>query len=254
MGRVLEPEVMEGDDEAVAYDEFDRIWGEIIFQGFVESALRMGVSCGRVLDVGTGSGRLAIRLAKLNPELEIVGIDLSDSMLKLAERNAAREGVSTVKFLKADAKCLPFETNSVDMVISHQFLHQLADPGIALREINRVARRDGAILVRDVRRLPEPFMSLMLPIWVCRYSPRLRALATDSFRAGLTSADLRRCVTEAGIERARITKQLLTHISIERPANPRAPDIPRHKPSWSLARSTSWPVRLAKSFYVSAPD
>ena len=190
MGRVLEPEVMEGDDEDVAYDEFDRIWGEIIFQGFVESALRMGVSCGRVLDVGTGSGRLAIRLAKLNSELEIVGIDLSDSMLKLAGRNAAREGVSTVTFLKADAKCLPFETNSVDMVISHQFLHQLAEPAIALREINRVARRDGAILVRDVRRLAEPFMSLVLPICVCRYSPRLRALATDSFRAGFTAAKL----------------------------------------------------------------
>src|SRR5437867_1944455 len=98
MGRVLEPEVMEGDDEAAEYDELDRMWEDVIFQGFAEAALRMGVRQGRVLDVGTGSGRIAIRLAKLNPSLSIDGIDLSQSMLDLARTNAVREGITSVTF------------------------------------------------------------------------------------------------------------------------------------------------------------
>src|SRR6185369_6875750 len=108
-GRVLEPEVMEGDTEAAAYDELDRLWGDVILQGFAESALRMGVEEGQVLDVGTGSGRVAIRLAKLNSKLAIHGIDLSHSMLDLARRNAAEHGVANVNFSLGDAKRIGFD-------------------------------------------------------------------------------------------------------------------------------------------------
>src|SRR5215475_9113742 len=106
MGRVLEPEVMEGEDEAAAYDELDRMWGDVLFQGFAESALAMGVGRGRVLDVGTGSGRIAIRLARLNPALAIQGIDLSHSMIELARVNAAKAGLTNVQFSVGDAKRL----------------------------------------------------------------------------------------------------------------------------------------------------
>ena len=41
--RVLEKEVMESAEEAKAYDELDRLWGDVLFQGFAESALRMGL-------------------------------------------------------------------------------------------------------------------------------------------------------------------------------------------------------------------
>src|SRR5438309_859865 len=117
MGRVLEPEVMEGEAEAAAYDEMDRLWGDIIFQGFAETALRMGVREGRVLDVGTGSGRVAIRLARLNPRLVIEAIDLSHSMLDLAKANARREGIPNVHFSIADAKRVPFDDGVFDLVI-----------------------------------------------------------------------------------------------------------------------------------------
>ena len=99
MGRVLEPEVMDAAEEAIAYDELERLFGQVLFQGFAESAVRMGVATGRVLDVGTGPGRIAIRVAKLNPGYSIDGIDLSKSMLALAERNARDQGVGHI------AKC-----------------------------------------------------------------------------------------------------------------------------------------------------
>jgi ubiquinone/menaquinone biosynthesis C-methylase UbiE len=247
MGRVLEPEVMEGDTEAAAYDELDRMWGDIIFQGFAESALRMGIREGRILDVGTGSGRVALRLARLNPALTIDAIDLSSSMLDLARLNARRDRVDNVQFSRGDAKQIPYGDHTFDLVICHQLLHQLPDPAVALREINRVAKPEGGILVRDVRRLPEPLMSLVLPLWCLRYSRRLREQTCASFRAGLTYREFRCLLRETGIERAQVRTHLLTHQSIERPASPYEEASIRRLPHYSL------PVRILKSFYVSDP-
>jgi methylase of polypeptide subunit release factors len=106
MGRVLEPEVMEGADEASAYDELERRWGNVIFQGFAESALNMGVASGRVLDVGTGSGWVAIRVARLNPEFQIDAIDLAHSMIQLATANARRERISNITFSHSPIRLL----------------------------------------------------------------------------------------------------------------------------------------------------
>jgi ubiquinone/menaquinone biosynthesis C-methylase UbiE len=244
MGRVLEPEVMEGDAEAAAYDELDRKWGNILFQGFAEAALRMGVRKGRVLDVGTGSGRIAIRLARLNPDLELEGIDLSNSMLDLARRNAARDGISNVTFSPGDAKAIPFPDDTFDLVICHQLLHQLPDPIIALREINRVVKPQGGILVRDVRRLPKLLMEMVLPFWCLGYSDKLREQTSASFRAGLTCREFGSLVEDAGIRNARVRTHLLTHQSLERPASPPAPRQPRKS-----ARSSVF-IRLLKAPYA----
>lgn len=247
MGRVLEPEVMEGDDEAAAYDELDRKWGDVIFQGFAESALWMGVREGRVLDVGTGSGRIAIRLAKLGSSLSIDGIDLSTSMLELARANAARDQVTNVRFSVGDAKRIPYDDGSFDLVICHQLLHQLPDPVVALREIHRVARPDGAILVRDVRRLPEPFMSLVMPLWCFGYSNALRRQTSGSFRAALTRHEFAELVRRAGVSDARIRTHWLTHQSIERVAKPFA------RPAVEPRPVGSWWVRALKANFVSRP-
>jgi ubiquinone/menaquinone biosynthesis C-methylase UbiE len=244
MGRVLEPEVMEGDAEAAAYDELDRMWGDVIFQGFAESALAMGVREGRVLDVGTGSGRIAIRLARLNPALTIEGIDLSHSMIELARVNAAREGLTNVQFSVGDAKRIPYANETFDLVICHQLLHQLPDPAVALREIDRVAKRRGGVLVRDVRRLPEPAMTLAIPFWTFRYSRRLREQTAASFRAGLSVAEFRRLLQDAGVEGAAVRTYWLTHQGIERTATPYAAP--------PLSRLPRYPVvqRFLKSLYL----
>jgi len=238
---------MEGDAEASAYDELDRKWGDVIFQGFAETALHMGVSAGRVLDVGTGSGWIAIRLAKLNPDFAIDAIDLSHSMIELAKVNARREQVGNIAFSIGDAKRIPFDDQTFDLVICHQLLHQLPEPIVALREINRVAKHEGGILVRDVRRLPEPLMSMALPLWCLGYSARLREQTSASFRAGLTGGEFRALVNDAGVERASVRTHLLTHQSIERTAMPYQAGRVDRLPAYPLQ------IRMMKGCFVSHP-
>jgi ubiquinone/menaquinone biosynthesis C-methylase UbiE len=244
MGRVLEPEVMEGAEEATAYNELERLFGEILFQGFAESAVQMGVATGKVLDVGTGPGRIAIRIAKLNPRLSIDAIDLSKSMLSLAERNAREERVGDrIHFSLGDAKRIPFGDQTFDLVVCHNMLHQLPDPLITVKEIDRVTKPHGAILIRDVRRLPGAFMRILLPLYCLRYGQMLRRLTYASYRAGLTIREFTDMASEAGIERAKITRQFITHQSLERPGLPYVPMV--------IGRRGSWILRFARAYYVS---
>lgn len=245
MGRRLEPEVMETAEEAAAYDELDRRFGEILFQGFALSALNMGIDAGRVLDVGTGPGRIAIRLARLNPALVVEGIDLSRSMLALAEQNAERAGVSSrVRFTLGDAKRIPFPDGTFDMVICHNMLHQLPEPLITVKEIVRVAKPEGAILIRDVRRLSSPIMNLVLPFYCIGYSPILRRLTYDSYRAGLTYDEFAEMTRAARIRDARLQKHFITHVSVARPARP-------HRPGPATSPAESLLIRLMRWPYVS---
>ena len=221
MPRILEPEVMESAEEAKAYDELDRLWGDVLFQGFAESALRMGVAEGRVLDVGCGPGRISIRLAKLNPRFKIDGIDLSENMLALARQTAAREGVSeNTKFALGDAKRTPFPDGTFDLVICHNFLHQLPEPLLAVQEIKRVAKTQGAILIRDVRRLPSPLMSILLPLYCLGYGEVLRRLTYDSYYAAMTCSELAEMGKKAGLNGARLRRYFITHVGLERLATP----------------------------------
>ena len=244
MGRVLEPEVMEGAEEAAAYNELDRLFGEILFQGFAESAVRMGVAAGRVLDVGTGPGRIAIRIAKLNPRLSIDAIDLSKNMLALAEQNAREQRVGDrIHFSRGDAKRIPFADETFDLVVCHNMLHQLSDPLSTVKEIVRVTKPQGAILIRDVRRLPTALMSLLLPLYCLRYGRMLRSLTYASYRAGLTIREFSDLAGEAKIERVKITRQFITHQSVERPAG--------QPVSIEIGRGGSWLARFVRALYVS---
>lgn len=244
--RELEPAVMETPAEAAAYDEFDRLFGEILFQGFAESALRMGVARGRVLDAGAGSPRIAVRLARLNPHFSFEVMVLSETMRDLASRCVEAEGMGDrIRIRRWDATVLPFEEDSFDLVISNNMLHRVADPLVVLREIHRVVRPSGAVVVRDVRRLASPWMELLLPLYCLRYDPTLKRMAERAFQAGLSSRELAELLPASGFERARLTKYFITSIGLEVPAITREGFEPLAAPRGSLA------LRLARSFYVS---
>lgn len=105
-----------------------------------------------VVDVGTGPGALAVEIARLNPAASVVGIDLAPEMLATAQERAREAGVGErVEFITADAAALPLADGSVDVVVSTLSLHHWRDvPGV-LRELHRVVREGGRVLLYDAR-------------------------------------------------------------------------------------------------------
>lgn len=98
-----------------------------------------------ILDVGCGPGRTACYLAKAYG-CRVMGIDLSESMVKLARDRAAKEGVADrVTFYTADAMKLPFEAATFDAVIGESVLAFIDDKPRTLIELKRVTKEDGSI-------------------------------------------------------------------------------------------------------------
>lgn len=102
-----------------------------------------------VLDVGTGTGVVALRAAeKVAPNGRVTALDLSDGMLNTARaKNAARAPDSQVQFCKMDAEMLGFEAGSFDVVLSLFALMHFPDPLTALREMHRVVRPGGRVVI-----------------------------------------------------------------------------------------------------------
>jgi SAM-dependent methyltransferase len=105
----------------------------------------------RVLEVGSGPGRLATRLAELAPGVRVTGVDISTEMVEIANALAARSCVADrVEFLVGEAASLPLSDASFDTVVSTFWLHHWASPADGLAEIYRVLRPGGVARVYDV--------------------------------------------------------------------------------------------------------
>ena len=101
----------------------------------------------RVIDIGTGTGRMLTLFAPLSAKAE--GIDLSHKMLTVARANISDAGIDNAHVRKGDATAMPFEDSSADLVILHQVLHFVDMPEQVIGEAARVLRENGRLLVVD---------------------------------------------------------------------------------------------------------
>jgi SAM-dependent methyltransferase len=100
----------------------------------------------KILDVGCGFGRLTLDIAEHNPESEVFGVDLFDSLTGQAKMNAEVLGIKNVEFKTASAYALPFEDGSFETVNSFFMLHHLDEIRKGLLEIRRVLQKDGGFV------------------------------------------------------------------------------------------------------------
>jgi ubiquinone/menaquinone biosynthesis C-methylase UbiE len=98
----------------------------------------------RVLDVGAGSGCLAIPLAEAGAD--VVAVELSQEHCTTLASRAAERGLS-IGVIRANAAQLPFPDDSFDVVCVASIVHLVPHPGPLMREAERVCRRDGRIVV-----------------------------------------------------------------------------------------------------------
>jgi SAM-dependent methyltransferase len=105
-------------------------------------------SCDRLLDVGCGAGRLAIRL--VDRARSITGLDLSTAMLASAQERTAAADVHNMHWLRGDLYSLPFSADAFDCVVAVSVLH-LVDVALAVAELKRVVKLGGRLLLWDWR-------------------------------------------------------------------------------------------------------
>ena len=94
---------------------------------------------GRVVDVASGTGNLAIKLARTGSYDEVVAVDISIRSLEVAQRTARQIG-RDLTIVQSDMKRLPFEDDSFDLLVGCAFLHHLAYPVEFMSEVRRVLK------------------------------------------------------------------------------------------------------------------
>ena len=155
--RILEPEVMETQQEAMDYDDMDH---SAVNQLFVDDLITfLGVTPNHeaemidILDLGTGTARIPIILADRIPQCRIMAADASIPMLDIARINVDIGGVTErVQLMLLDAKQLEWEDGFFTGVMSNSIVHHIPEPMVVLKEAVRVVEPGGWLFFRDLVR------------------------------------------------------------------------------------------------------
>jgi len=136
-----------------------------------------------VLDVGIGTGFLALGAARaVGKTGKIIGVDLSEAMLNKAKANLSKRGLANrVEFRVGDAENVPLEDASVDVAIGNMILHHCPDPQRAIREMTRVLKPSGKLVVSDLEEHHEEWLKTeMSDLWLGFSLEKIRKMFTQA--------------------------------------------------------------------------
>ncbi len=159
----------------------------------------------RVLEVATGPGYVALGFAAV--AREVVGIDLTEAPLAIAERRRQEQGLHNVRFQLADAARLPFADGEFDVVVCRLAFHHFDEPPGMLGEMVRVCGSHGTVAVEDIVVSEHPTRAA--------YQNRFENLRDPSHTAAFSLSALLRLSVEAGLELVHVSTGHL-HQVVER--------------------------------------
>jgi arsenite methyltransferase len=196
-----------GSGVALADEHGTQVFGDTLYSdadtdGATDAAVAASLGCGvptavadlhegeTVLDLGSGAGAdVLISARRVGSTGKAIGLDMTDEMLELAQRNAAEAGVSNVEFHKGYIEDIPLPDASVDVVISNCVINLSGDKTAVLREAARVLRTGGRFAVSDV--IADADMD--------EATRADMAAWTGCIAGALTEAEFRSALAEAGL-------------------------------------------------------
>lgn len=213
---------METAGDTREYARIDRRAADADFAALVAEGL--GFSGGRLLDLGAGPCGIPVEICRRVKGAKVTAVELSPAMMALAARKVGAAGLSRrIKLLRADARTTGLPAGSFDFIACNNFIHHLADPAPVFREMARLLRPGGGLLLRDLLR-PRTPAELGARMRKCYGdTPRQKELLRNSMRASLRLAEVRACLKGTGLERARLRRSGERHWELSLPVSaPRA--------------------------------
>jgi len=171
------------DQIASRYDLLNRLMSMGIDQSWrrkTVAALSLPTGA-RVLDLATGTGDLALMIARLHPDARVVGSDPSSRMLEVAVEKVARSGLGDrVQLEQGDAQALPYENDSFDGCCIAFGIRNVPDRSAALAEMARVTKPGGRIAVLELGEPSVGWLSPFARFHVRKVIPRIGGMLSGS--------------------------------------------------------------------------
>jgi ubiquinone/menaquinone biosynthesis C-methylase UbiE len=164
-----------------------------------------------ILDVGTGTGYVALEVAAALPTACVTGIDLSEAMLNLARENSHSRGLDhAVVWKNGHADAMPFEDDEFDAVISSGSLHHWENPVQVFNEIERVVRPGGRVIVRDSKRVKAwSFAGLIATLIGLSLPADFRRHYWGSIRSSYTATEVTAMMEQSRLKGVRIKEDVI---------------------------------------------
>lgn len=213
--RVLEPEVMDTEQDAAEYDAIDH---SAVNREFARQALETCPRARRVLDLGTGTALIPIQLVLLAPNVEITAVDLAQQMLALARSNISAAGLGAQIYLEErDVKNTGFDSGDFDLIMCNSVVHHLPDAVPLFREIARLMGPATEVFVKDLTRpSSEAELTTLVDTYAANDTPYQRRLFAESLRAALTLPEVVQACEQAGLGPVHVVRTSDRHYCITR--------------------------------------
>ena len=196
-----------GELETQAYDKMMRRMRD---KGWLEtkSIMQAEISLGIVLEVGPGPGYLGLEWLKNTDGTTLKGLDISDDMIAIAERNAAEYGLENrVTYVQGDACVMPFEDNYFDGVFTNGSLHEWAHPEAIINEIARVLKPGGNYCISDLRRDMSSFIKWFM--WFVTRPKEIRPGLLTSIKASYIVPEIESMLSKTQLKGWRIKGNIM---------------------------------------------
>lgn len=190
-------------------DDFLHITASLIADEIKQLA---GDRAGMAVDLGTGPGSLVMELATRFPQAIIIGLDISLPMVQLASERTRAAGLQNVAFVVADVHHLPFQPQSLAMIVSHGSMHHWHGLDIALGEIKAVLAERGFVYLSDLRRDAQD--EVVQHIATLLNKKQARAFL-NSVRAAYTIEELSSLAKGAGIRQIHVELEEFSRHTIQ---------------------------------------